>query len=110
MMVRGLYRSLVWLHPVAFRLQFGEEMLWIFDQAVDTWSAGSLIADAGISLARQWAHTVRPLDMGSGGHRGHCAADSFIRKFLTVGQAYVPLTRRSALGLITDFAERKNPS
>jgi len=54
MMVRGLYRSLVWLHPVAFRLQFGEEMLWIFDQAVDTWSAGSLIADAGISLPRQW--------------------------------------------------------
>jgi hypothetical protein len=54
MMVRDLYRWLVWLHPVAFRLQFGEEMLWIFDQAVDTWSAGSLIADAGISLARQW--------------------------------------------------------
>ena len=52
-MVRGLYRSLVWLHPVAFRLQFGEEMLWIFDQAVDTWCAGSLIADAGMSLARQ---------------------------------------------------------
>ncbi len=84
MMVRGLYRWLVWLHPVAFRLQFGE---------------GSAMA-----------HTVRPLDMGSGGHRGHCAADSFIRKFLTVGQAYVPLTRRSALGLITDFAERKNLS
>ena len=46
MMVRGLYRSLVWLHPVAFRLQFGEEMLWIFDESRGAWDQ--------ISLARQW--------------------------------------------------------
>jgi hypothetical protein len=53
-MVRVLYRCLVWLHPAAFRLQFEEEMLWIFGQAADAWGAGSLVADAGISLSRQW--------------------------------------------------------
>lgn len=54
MILRSLYRCLVWLHPPAFRLQFEEEILWIFDEAVGTWGAAILIADASISLARQW--------------------------------------------------------
>lgn len=53
-MVRGLYRCLVRLHPPAFRLRFREEMLWIFDQSAGTWGRGSLVADASISLGRQW--------------------------------------------------------
>jgi hypothetical protein len=36
-MVRGLYRCLVWLHPAPFRLQFAEEMVWIFDEAAGKW-------------------------------------------------------------------------
>jgi len=28
---RLIYRLLLWLHPLAFRKQFGDEMLWIFD-------------------------------------------------------------------------------
>jgi hypothetical protein len=54
MMVRVLYRWLVWLHPPAFRLRFGEEMLWIFDRATGTWGAASLAVDACASLSRQW--------------------------------------------------------
>jgi len=54
MMIRGLYRCLVWLHPPAFRLRFEEEMFWVFDQAVGTWGAAALVADAIISLSRQW--------------------------------------------------------
>jgi hypothetical protein len=53
-MIRGLYRCLVRLHPVAFRLRFEEEMLWIFDQAAGPWGTTSLISDAAISLSRQW--------------------------------------------------------
>ena len=53
-MVRGLYRCLVRLHPVAVRVRFEEEMLWIFDEAEGTWGAASLIADASISLTRRW--------------------------------------------------------
>jgi hypothetical protein len=54
MIVRSLYRFLVRLYPAAFRLQFEEEMFWIFDQAAGTWGAASLLLDAGISLSRQW--------------------------------------------------------
>lgn len=53
-MIRRVYRYLVQAHPRAFRLQFEEEMLWIFDQAAGSPGVASLFADAGISLARQW--------------------------------------------------------
>jgi len=53
-MVRGLYRCILCLHPAAFRLRFGEEMLWIFDQAAGTWGTALLVVDAGTSLSRQW--------------------------------------------------------
>jgi hypothetical protein len=53
-MMRQLYRYLLWLHPAAFRRQFEQEMLCIFDQAADTWGAASLFSDATVSLARQW--------------------------------------------------------
>jgi len=54
MMFRRLYRFLLWLHPPAFRLRFEQEMLCIFDEAVDAWGASSLIVDASLSLARRW--------------------------------------------------------
>ena len=53
-MVRSLYRCLVRLHPVPFRVRFEEEMLWVFDEAVGTWGAVALLADACSSLLRQW--------------------------------------------------------
>ena len=52
--MRLVYRCLLWLHPAAFRRQFAEEMLWIFDEAADSWGAVSLFSDATFSLARQW--------------------------------------------------------
>jgi hypothetical protein len=54
MIMRRLYCCLVWLHPAAFRQRFGEEMIWIFDEAAGTWGAVTLLADTGISLIRQW--------------------------------------------------------
>ena len=53
-MIRRVYHCLLWLHPAAFRRQFAEEMLWIFDEAADGWGSASLFADAGVSLLRQW--------------------------------------------------------
>jgi len=52
-MTRTLYRSLLRLHPAAFRREFAAEMLWIFDE---TSAEGSLplIADGFVSLLRQW--------------------------------------------------------
>jgi hypothetical protein len=53
-MLRRLYRCLVSLHPPVFRERFEEELLWIFEEASGSWGAGSLVADASISLTRQW--------------------------------------------------------
>jgi hypothetical protein len=54
---RTLYQGLVWLHPPAFRAEFGGEMQWIFDEIFDHASAVAvmaLFADAVLSLLRQW--------------------------------------------------------
>ena len=51
-MMRGIYRTLLWLHPPAFRRQFGAEMLWIFDESPD--AHGTHCLDGAQSLLRQW--------------------------------------------------------
>lgn len=57
-MIRWLYARLLRLHPARFHQRYGEEMLWIFDQAAAQGRTGSLFADAVLSLWRQW--TRRP--------------------------------------------------
>jgi hypothetical protein len=52
--MRTFYRCLLWLHPPSFRRQFGDEMLWIFDQAANTQGALAICSDGLASLARQW--------------------------------------------------------
>ncbi len=47
----SLYTFLIALHPESFRSQFGPEMESIFDEAGKPWR---LVADAYVSLARQW--------------------------------------------------------
>ena len=53
-MIRVLYALLIRLHPLAFRERFAQEMLWIFEEAENVWSGGSLLRDAIASLLRQW--------------------------------------------------------
>ncbi|HEX3877824.1 MAG TPA: hypothetical protein VHW24_12610 [Bryobacteraceae bacterium] len=56
-MSRALYSSLIYLHPRSFRRQFGEEMLWIFDEsaAASPWrTQPALFGDALLSILRQW--------------------------------------------------------
>ncbi len=53
-MMRGFYRCLLCLHPPRFRQQFAGEMLWIFDEAAPDAGVMPLVADAAVSLARQW--------------------------------------------------------
>jgi hypothetical protein len=52
-MIRCLYRALLSLHPPAFQEQFGEEMLWIFDET-RAGGAMELLSDGFLSLLRQW--------------------------------------------------------
>ena len=53
-MIRSLYRALLSLHPPEFRDQFGDEMLWIFDELSPAEGELSLLADGFTSLLRQW--------------------------------------------------------
>lgn len=57
-MLRPLFQLLVGLHPRAFRRRFAPEMMSIFDHASGKRAALSLVADAFISLLRQWV--LRP--------------------------------------------------
>jgi len=51
---RHFYCCLLRLHPDAFRQEFADEMLWIFDQASAKGTVAPLFADALTSIARQW--------------------------------------------------------
>jgi hypothetical protein len=52
--MRFLYALLISLHPPSFRKRFAQEMLWIFEEAANSWGAASLFRDAILSLVRQW--------------------------------------------------------
>lgn len=53
-MLRLLYCWLLRLHPEGFRERFAGEMLSIFDHAEKGTAAANLVADALLSLVRQW--------------------------------------------------------
>src|SRR6266566_2105044 len=53
-MLRLFYRGLLRFHPARFRERFAEEMLSIFDHVEGREATAELVADAFISLVRQW--------------------------------------------------------
>jgi hypothetical protein len=61
-MLRVCYQYLLRFHPARFREHFTEEMLSIFDHIEGRAGRGKLVADAFISLLRQW--TMRPQNWG----------------------------------------------
>jgi hypothetical protein len=52
--MRILYAFLLRLHPRRFRERFAEEMSDVFEEARGTMGVGRLMADAILSLVRQW--------------------------------------------------------
>jgi hypothetical protein len=53
-MRRATYRTLLALHPPAFRRQFAGEMVWVFDQAAQDRETSGFCFDVALSLARHW--------------------------------------------------------
>jgi len=51
---RSLYAFLLRLHPPRFRDKYEDQMLWIFDESVQSRGVVSLLFDALVSLVRQW--------------------------------------------------------
>lgn len=56
--LRFVYRAILRLHPHTFRAEFGDEMLWIFDQESRHGRAITLLTDGIRSLVVQ--HAIRP--------------------------------------------------
>ena len=56
----NLYRAVIRLHPAAFRTQFGREMALDFNDALAHRGFVPLLADALLSLARQWSACLLP--------------------------------------------------
>jgi hypothetical protein len=54
-MTSVLYRCVIWLHPPSFRRRFGDEMLWIFEEAAKEMGPAAFLVDGLASLVRQWA-------------------------------------------------------
>ncbi len=50
---RTFYRTLLRLHPRGFRARFGDEMLLLFDEAVEGYGGWWLVGELVVSLARQ---------------------------------------------------------
>lgn len=63
-MLRVCYQYLLRFHPARFRERFAEEMLSIFDHIEGRAGREKLVADAFISLLRQW--TMRPQNWEQG--------------------------------------------
>jgi hypothetical protein len=61
-MLRLIYSSLLRLYPLRFRKRFADEMMSIFDHAERKEAAWSLVADAFVSLVRQWTMRWRYWD------------------------------------------------
>ena len=60
-MLRLCYRCLLRFHPARFSERFAEEMLSIFDHGEGRALRSKLVADAFVSLLRQW--TLRPQNL-----------------------------------------------
>jgi DNA-binding PadR family transcriptional regulator len=58
---RNLYSLIIRLHPRPFRDRFGDEMLWIFDEARSDGSTSRLLFDGLFSLLRQHLQSEREL-------------------------------------------------
>jgi len=98
---RFLYRCLLRLHPEAFRREFADEMLWIFDELTARKSSAPLVVDAAASLARQWILGMpwrkRPLAETV---RAAAAAGSFAWQHIEVPEPRLPLFRMMQGGAV----------
>ncbi|WP_035347291.1 hypothetical protein [Edaphobacter aggregans] len=57
--LRLAYRVILRLHPHSFRSEFGDEMLWIFDEQLHSGTAAELLFDGVRSLVTQHAARER---------------------------------------------------
>ena len=91
-MHRLCYRCLLRFHPARFCERFAEEMLSIFDHVEGRALRSKLVADAFISLLRQWS--IRPQNWEQKAPAGIPISATAAPAFFTLGEFKV---RKSAL-------------
>lgn len=67
--LRSAYLLLLRIHPASFRDEFGEEMLWIFDEECRQGRAARIFLDGVLSLIRQrcaFQRAPKPVAAGVG--------------------------------------------
>jgi hypothetical protein len=96
------YRWLVRLHPRPFRDRFGPEMLCVYDEAERSLRP-RLLADAVISLLRQWVARSRYWIAGA-------AILGAGLQFAVAGTAWLSVGRRALTGSLPAPALSRDPS
>jgi len=99
-LARGLYRYILRLHPAAFRREFGDEMLWIFDEESAKSRHVRLFPDVFASLGRQWVlrgaapvATTNPVSIAPG--------QFFLWEHIGIPDSRLPLLRVVQGGAVT---------
>jgi D-alanyl-D-alanine carboxypeptidase len=97
---RSLYRCILRLHPAAFRREFGDEMLWIFDEERAKRSVVALYADAFASLGRQWL--LRGAGPQAAANPAPVAAgELFAWEHIGLPETWLPISRIAQGGAVT---------
>jgi hypothetical protein len=89
---RDIYACLVRWHPSRFRVSFAEEMLATFEDASREQGSASLVADAIVSLFRQWlfrADNWGHVQLGLPLQDLRRQSDAFHRKAWSVNQVFL---------------------
>ncbi|HLK64126.1 MAG TPA: hypothetical protein VKU19_11840 [Bryobacteraceae bacterium] len=101
-MAARFYRWLVRLHPPAFRDRFGAEMLCVYTEA-DCGERPRLLADAALSLARQWLVRSRYWIVGG-------AVLAALLQITVTGTVWLGAARRALTRWLPDPALSKDSS
>lgn len=75
-LLRIAYRILVRMHPASFRTEFGEEMLWIFDEESRRGATLTLLLDGIRSVAVQHARPLNAETIDSHAYRAYREVNS----------------------------------
>ncbi|WP_321478148.1 EF-hand domain-containing protein [uncultured Paludibaculum sp.] len=115
-MLRSLYIQLLRLHPSAFRMRYGDEMLSIYDEASRSGRPWPLFGDACVSLGRQWLLRENepepqpaPLASSDGVPVFYCADQSMPPKSALLNGGLVALAAFALVGFALGHGQGRRP-
>jgi hypothetical protein len=92
---------MIWMHPTPFRAEFGEEMLWIFDEESRKGPAAHLLFDAIRSIAVQ--HVKPRIEQTETVGPYYCEIDSSLPAFRFAQAGLIVLSCLSCIFCLSLF-------